>query len=95
MGCWKPGKNPYPICEKYVDEFVSVTEDDIKKAVKIVANEAKLIAEPSSCVGVAAILGKEVKVKENERVAFVLTSGNWDIDMIGKILNDEEVEARK
>ena len=34
-------------------------------------------------------------VKENERVAFVLTSGNWDIDMIGKILNDEEVEARK
>lgn len=33
--------------------------------------------------------------KENERVAFVLTSGNWDIDMIGKILNDEEVEARK
>lgn len=95
LGCWKPGKNPYPICEKYVDEFVSVTEDDIKKAVKIVANEAKLIAEPSSCVGIAAILGKEVKVKENERVAFVLTSGNWDIDMIGKILNDEEVEARK
>ena len=93
LGCRKPGENPYPICEKYVDDFVSVTEEDIKEAVKLVAAEAKLVAEPSSCVGIAALLGGEVKVSPDENVCFILTSGNWDIDMIGKILNDEPVEG--
>lgn len=94
LGCRAPGENPYPICEKYVDEFVSVTEEDIKEAVKLVAAEAKLIAEPSSCVGIAAVLGGEVKVERNENAAFILTSGNWDIDAIGKILNNEHVDGR-
>ncbi len=93
LGCRTPGENPYPICEKYVDDFVSVEEDDIKEAVKLVAGEAKLVAEPSSCVGIAAILGKEIEVKPDENVAFILTSGNWDIDMIGKILNNEHVDG--
>lgn len=57
------------------------------------ASEAKLVAEPSSCVGIAALLGGEVKVSPDENVCFILTSGNWDIDMIGKILNDEPVEG--
>lgn len=85
----KPGINPYPIIEKYVDDLVSVTEADIRKAVKLVAEQAKLIAEPSSCVGIAAVLGGRYKARSDEKVCFVLTSGNWDIEAIGKILNDE------
>ncbi len=93
LGCRRPGDNPYPICEKLVDEFVSVTEESIAEAVKMVAKEAKLVAEPSSCVGIAAILDGEVKLRKDEKVAFVLTSGNWDIDLIGKLLNDEHVDG--
>ena len=93
LGCRKPGINPYPICEDYVDDFVSVTEESIREAVKIVGMEAKLVAEPSSCVGIAAVLEKALPVAPDERVAFILTSGNWDIDMIGKIYNDEPVEG--
>ncbi|MCJ7855619.1 threonine/serine dehydratase [Lachnospiraceae bacterium NSJ-143] len=87
------GNNTYPIIEKYVDEIVSVDDDSIKQAVKLVASEAKLIAEPSSCVGIAAVLSGKLKVSKEENIAFVLTAGNWDIDKIGKILNDEEIEA--
>ncbi|MCJ7855004.1 threonine/serine dehydratase [Lachnospiraceae bacterium NSJ-143] len=94
LGCRAPGENPYPIIEKYVDEFVAVEEDDIAKAVKLVAEEAKLVAEPSSCVGIAAVLGGQLKVKPDERVCFILTSGNWDIDLIGKILKGEHVDGR-
>ncbi len=82
----KPGINPYPILEKYVDEWISVGEDDIRKAVRLIASEAKLMAEPSSSVGIAALLSGEYKAEPDENVAFVLTSGNWDIDRIGDIL---------
>lgn len=93
LGCRRPGDNPYPICDRYVDDFVSVSEEAIAEAVKIVAKEAKLIAEPSSCVGIAAMLDGEYKPEKNEKTAFILTSGNWDIDLIGKLLNDEHVDG--
>lgn len=87
LSCRRPGNNPYPIIEKYVDDFVSVEEDDIRRAVRLVAEKAKVIAEPSSCVGIAALLGGEYMAKPDEKICFILTSGNWDIDLIGKILN--------
>ena len=83
----------YPIIEKYVDDIVAVEEEDIKEAVRVVAREAKLVAEPSACVGVAALLSGRVKTRTDEKVCSVLTAGNWDINMIGKILKREQVEG--
>ncbi|MEL7623862.1 MAG: threonine/serine dehydratase [Clostridiales bacterium] len=88
LTCREPGNNPYPIIEKYVDDIVAVSEEDIKASVRLIANHAKLIAEPSSCVGIAALLGGHIKIRSDEKLCFVLTSGNWDIDMIGKIFNE-------
>lgn len=85
LSCRRPGINPYPIVEKYVDELLSVEEADIAMAVKMVAMESKLIAEPSSCVGIAALLGGEYQPKSDEKICFVMTSGNWDIDKLGEL----------
>lgn len=93
LSCSRPGDNPYPIIEKYVDEIAIVEEEDIREAVKLVSQEAKLVAEPSACVGIAALLSGAVKTRPDEKVCAVLTSGNWDIDMIGKILKGEHVEG--
>lgn len=81
LTCRRPGNNPYPIIEKYVDDFVSVGEEDIKRAMKLVLSEGKLLAEPSSCVGIAALLGGEYKPRTDEKTCFILTSGNWEIDL--------------
>jgi threonine dehydratase len=83
----------YPIIEKYVDDIVAVEEEDIKESVRLVAREAKLVAEPSACVGIAALLSGRVKTRPEEKVCAVLTAGNWAIDMIGKILKGEPVEG--
>ena len=93
LSCRYPGTNPYPIIEKNVDELVDVTEEDIMHAVCLVAREAKLIAEPSSCVGVAALQSGRLKVRPDEKVACILTSGNWDIDLLGKLYNGEMVQG--
>jgi threonine dehydratase len=82
---------PYPIIEKYVDEIVIADEEDIKEALRVVAREAKLVAEPSACVGIAALMSGRVKTCSDEKVCAVLSGGNWDIDMIGKILKGEFV----
>lgn len=93
IGCSYPADNPYPIIERYVDEIVVVEEEDIRESVKLVAHHAKLIAEPTSCVVIAALLSGRVKTRPDEKVVFVLTSGNWDIDKIGMILNNEPLEG--
>lgn len=93
LSCRRPGENPYPIIEKYVDDIVVVEEEAILEALRLVARNAKLVAEPSACVGIAALLSGVVKTRPDEKVCSVLTSGNWDIDMIGRILKGEQVKG--
>lgn len=93
LSCAQAGEKPYPIIEKYVDDIVIVEEEDIKEAVRAVAKHAKLVAEPSACVGIAALMSGRVKTQPDEKVCTVLTSGNWNIDLIGKILKGEIVEG--
>ncbi len=93
--CRRPCNTTYPIIEKYVDDIVAVGEEEILEAVRIVADKAKLVAEPSACVGVAALISGLIKTRPDEKVCAVLTSGNWDIDRIGRILKGETVEGIK
>ena len=93
LSCRRPGENPYPIIEKNVDDIVVVEEEAILEAVRLVARNAKLVAEPSACVGIAALLSGAVKTRPDEKVCTVLTSGNWNIEMIGKILKGEPVQG--
>ena len=94
-GINSPGtsKNPYPIIEKYVDEIVPVGEADIAEAVRLIGQYAHLVAEPTSAVVVAALLSGRIKTAPDEKVACVLTSGNYDIDLIGRFYKGEEVEG--
>lgn len=94
-GINSPGtsKNPYPIIEKYVDEIVPVSEEDIATSVRLIGQYAHLVAEPTSAVVIAALLSGKVKADPDEKIAFVLTSGNYDIDLVGKFYKGETVEG--
>lgn len=93
LTCEEPSEPNYSIMKQYVDAFVTADEDHIREAVKLVAAESKLLAEPSSCVGIGAVLSGNYRPRPGEKICFVLSGGNWDIDQIGKILNDEPVEG--
>jgi len=93
LSCAKPGEKPYPIIEKNVDEIVAVEEAEILEAVRVVARDAKLVAEPSAAVPVAALMTGRIRTSPAEKVCCVLTAGNWDIDLIGRILAGEAVTA--
>ena len=80
-----PGRNPYPIIEKYVDEIVLVEDEHIIAGMRILAKDAKLIAEPAASIGIGALLAGSIKVRPDEKVCAVLTGGNWDLCGIAEI----------
>lgn len=89
LNCEMPEDICFPLVCKYVDEMVSVEEESIRQALRLIMSEAKVMPEPSSCVGVAAVLEGVYQPKEGEKVCFVLSAGNWEIEKIGKILAGE------
>ena len=80
-----PGQNPFPIIEKYVDEIVLVEDEHIVAGMRMLANDAKLIAEPAAAIGIGALLAGAIQLKPNEKVCVVLTGGNWNLCDLAEI----------
>ena len=82
-----PGQNPYPIIERYVDEIVLVEDEHIIEGMRMLAKDAKLIAEPAASIGIGALLARGLKVTPKEKVCVVLTGGNWDLCDLAKVFD--------
>jgi len=85
-----PGQNPYPIIERYVDEIVLVDDEHIVQGMRVLAKDAKLIAEPAAAIGIGALLAGVVKVRPEEKVCVVLSGGNWDLGDLAKVYDAAE-----
>jgi threonine dehydratase len=85
-----PGQNPYPIIERYVDEIVLVEDEHIIEGMRMLAKDAKLIAEPAASIGVGALLARGLKVTPQEKVCVVLTGGNWDLCDLAEVYRRRE-----
>src|SRR5690606_38724415 len=57
----RPGDIPFEIIKDAVDEVVTVSDDDLARAILILLEQAKVVAEPAGAAGVAAILSGKVK----------------------------------
>ncbi|MFZ4842392.1 threonine ammonia-lyase [Mycetocola saprophilus] len=72
----RPGALNFEIIKELVDEVVTVTEDDIARALVVLLERAKLVVEPAGAVGVAAILAGHVRATGPTVV--ILSGGNID-----------------
>ena len=87
-----PGKLTMPIIRKEVDTVVTVNEDEIAQAFVFLLERHKTVAEGAGAVPTAAILsGKANGLGEN--VVCLISGGNLDINMIGKIIRQGLVKA--
>lgn len=57
---------------------------------RMLAKDAKLIAEPAAAIGIGALLAGAIKVKPDEKVCVVLTGGNWDLCDLAEIYEMNE-----
>lgn len=75
------GERNFPIIQQYVDEIVTVSEEAIIEAMKLIYERLKIVIEPSSAVPMAAIIEKKVKVS-NKNVGIIVSGGNVDLSKI-------------
>ncbi len=75
------GTLTYPLITKFVDEIITVKEETIIQAMKLIWERMKIIIEPSSAVPFAAILENKSKFK-NKRTGIILSGGNVDLDKL-------------
>lgn len=80
----EPALRTYNIIKKYVDDVVTVDDEEISQAMLYLLERAKLVVEPSGAVGVAALINNKIKFKGNTVV--LISGGNVDIRMINNIL---------
>lgn len=76
----------FEMAKDYVDEFVTVSEAEIARAVSFLAKKEKLIAEPASCTTIAVLKEHPDKVK-GKNIALILTGANIDGTVLTEILN--------
>ena len=80
----KPGKIPFEIIKANIDKVVTVTDDEIAKAIVVLSERAKQVVEPAGAVGVAALMSGAIKPKG--KTVVVLSGGNIDPLLMQKII---------
>jgi threonine dehydratase len=72
------GQRNFSIISEMVDDIVTVSEEKIIEAMRLVWERMKIIIEPSSAVPLGAILEGKIKV-EGKRTGIILSGGNLDL----------------
>ncbi|MBQ8322933.1 MAG: threonine ammonia-lyase [Clostridia bacterium] len=80
-----PGEHTYEICSKYVDEIVTVTDDEISAAILALMERHKLVTEGAGAVPVAAAMFNKVDLKGKKAVC-VLSGGNIDVTILSRVI---------
>lgn len=73
------GTLTYPIIQQHVHQIVTVSEESIVKAMRLVWESMKIIIETSSAVPVAALLENKFE-HHNTKIGIILSGGNVDLD---------------
>lgn len=80
-----PGQLNFGYVQQYVDEVVTVTEDDIARAILVLLERAKLVVEPAGAVGVAAIIAGKIRCEGPS--ATILSGGNIDPMLLQRVIS--------
>lgn len=84
-----PGNICFESIKKYVDEVVTVTEDEISYSIFSLLERGKVMAEGAGATPLAALLAGKVKDIQGKNVVALVSGGNIDIANVGKIIERE------
>lgn len=80
-----PGKLPFQMAKKYVDEMVAVSEEEIAKAMVLILERMKLVTEGAGAVSLAACLSGQVQCR-GRKTAVLLSGGNVDMELLARVI---------
>lgn len=80
-----PGENTYEIISKYVDDIVTVSEDEISAAILTLMEKQKLVAEGAGATPVAAALFNKLPI-EGKKTVCLVSGGNIDVNILSRVI---------
>lgn len=81
----KPGDLTFEICKNYVDEIVTVTDDEISAAILALMEQHKLVTEGAGAIAAAAAMFGKIDIK-GKKVVCVLSGGNIDVTILSRVI---------
>ena len=81
----EPGDHTFDLCRQYVDQIVTVTDDEVAGAILKLIETQKLITEGAGAVSVAAVMYDKIPV-EGKNVVCILSGGNIDVTILSKVI---------
>jgi len=81
----RAGDLTYPIAARYVDEIVTVTEDEIASAILVLLEREKTLAEGAGAAALAALLQKKTSL-QGAHTGVLVCGGNIDVTLLARII---------
>ncbi|RMG14044.1 MAG: threonine ammonia-lyase [Deltaproteobacteria bacterium] len=81
----RPGEKTFPVIQKYVDEIVTVEEDETAAAILVLLEREKTVVEGAGAVTLAAVQNRHVDLT-GKKVCMVLSGGNIDVSFLSRII---------
>jgi len=89
----RPGDFTLPLVERYVDEVVTVSDDEVAEAMVLLLERSKLVVEGAGAVAVAALMQGRVAAPAKGAVCAVLSGGNVDASLLSECIRLGETAA--
>ena len=80
-----PGDLTFELVSKYVDEVVTVSEDEIAMAILTLMERQNVIAEGAGATAVAAVLSDKIPL-DGKNVVCIVSGGNIDVNILSRVL---------
>ena len=81
-----PGELTYQLVEQYVDDVITVSEDEIAAAILSLMENQKLVAEGAGATPVAAALYGKLPIAGKKTVCLI-SGGNIDVNILSRVIN--------
>jgi threonine dehydratase len=89
----RPGDFTLPLVERYVDEVVTVSDDEVAEAMVMLLERTKQVVEGAGAVAVAALMQRRVAPPADGQVCAVLSGGNVDASLLYECIRLGETAA--
>jgi len=81
----RPGPQTFPLVQRYVDELVTVDDEQIATAIMLLLERERTLAEGAGAVGLAAVHAGKLDVA-GKRVVIVISGGNIDMTFLARVI---------
>jgi len=82
----RPGEHTLAYVRRYVDEIVTVSEEEIANAILLLLEREKTVAEGAGAASVAALVHGHVPAAKGKKTAMIVSGGNIDVNMIARVI---------